>query len=206
MPRPETLVFLPGAAGVTEFWQPLAGQLRHPATREIIAYPGFGNEPTTPEVNSLDDLVARVTARLDRPSALIAQSMGGVIAVRIALARPDLVTHLVLSVTSGGLDMKGFGAADWRDGFAAANPRLPDWFLNDHTDLSPQIADIRQPTLLLWGDDDPLSPVVVGECLHGLLANSRLHVVPGGRHDLGKVHASELAPMVDAHLAIVLQP
>jgi pimeloyl-ACP methyl ester carboxylesterase len=45
-----------------------------------------------------------VVQYIDEPTALIAQSMGGVIAARAALERPDMVTRLVLSVTSGGID------------------------------------------------------------------------------------------------------
>ena len=76
--------------------------------------------------------------------------MGGVIAMRAALDKPALITHLVLTVTSGGLDMAGAGAQDWRTGFAEANPQLPDWFLTFRADLSRDIGRIAQPTLLLW--------------------------------------------------------
>ncbi|KOR18341.1 alpha/beta fold hydrolase, partial [Burkholderia cenocepacia] len=110
------------------------------------------------------------------------------------------VTHLVLTVTSGGLDMAGLGAQDWRAGFAEANPRLPDWFMTFRADLSQDIGRIAQPTLLLWGDDDPISPVAAGRRLLERLPDARLHVVPGGRHDLAAVHAQALAPLVDAHL------
>lgn len=149
MPVPSQLLFLPGASGSTAFWQPLAGMLTHPAERRIVAYPGFGDTPRDPAVDDFDGLVRHVLATVDRPTAVIAQSMGGVIAMRAALDKPDLVTHLVLTVTSGGLDMAGLGAQDWRAGFAEANPRLPDWFMTFRADLSQDIGRIAQPTLLL---------------------------------------------------------
>jgi len=203
VPTPSQLLFLPGASGNTAFWHPVADQLSHPATRVLLGYPGFGATPADPAVNDIDALTQTVIAHLDQPTAIIAQSMGGILAIRAALARPEMVTHLVLSVTSGGVDMHDLGAKDWRDGFADANPTLPDWFLTYHADLSPDISRITQPTLLLWGNADPLSPVAVGERLHTLLPNARLHVVDGGAHDLANAHAAEVVPLVDAHLARV---
>jgi pimeloyl-ACP methyl ester carboxylesterase len=198
MSAPEQLLFLPGASGNQAFWQPLAERLATRATRRVVGYPGFGGEPADPAVTSIDDIVQRVVAMIDRPTALIAQSMGGVIAVRAALEEPQLMTHLVLSVTSGGIDTAALGAQNWRAGDTRA---FPEWFVSYHADLSAELARLTQPALLLWGDNDPLSPVAVGQRLNALLANSTLHVVRGGEHDLASVHAQALAPLVDAHLA-----
>lgn len=126
--------------------------------------------------------------------------MGGVIAAHAALERPDLVTHLVLSVTSGGIDTKALGAKDWRDGFVDANRHLPDWFVSFKSDLTHKLVGIVQPVLLLWGDSDPLSPVAIGQRLLSLLPNAYLHVTSGGNHDLARDHAAQLAPIVEAHL------
>lgn len=197
---PSKLIFLPGARGEPAFWRALGDRLHIEAHKIYFAYPGFGSEPADPAVNSLDDLVQQVIRQIDQPTAIIAQSMGGILAVHAALQKPELVTHLVLSVTSGGVDMDSLGAAQWQAGFAAANPHLPDWFIKHRSDLSEEMKTLHQPTLLLWGDADPISPVAVGERLLGLLPSARLHVVAGGDHDLGHAHAVELAPLVDAHL------
>lgn len=198
---PSRLLFLPGALGRTEFWQPVADRLVHPAEKIHVGWPGFGATPPDPSVSGLDDLVARVVAQIDRPTALIAQSMGGAIAIRAALARPELVTHLVLSVTSGGMDLASFGAEDWRPSYREAHPALPGWFHTYREDLTPRLAQVRMPTLLLWGDTDPISPVGVGRRLASLLPAAELHVFPGADHDLGYTHAHEIAPLIDRHLA-----
>lgn len=200
MNAPTQLLFLPGASGNPAFWQPLADQLEHPAERRFLAYPGFGDEPADPEVENFEDLVRKVVQQIDRPSALIAQSMGGVLALRAALAKPALVTHLVLAVTSGGLDTEALGARDWREEFVAQNPHLPDWFVTLREDLTSELAFVQQPVMLLWGDADPLSPLSVGEKLLELLPNSELDVVSDGGHDLANVHARVLAPLVDDFL------
>lgn len=200
MLSPSQLLFLPGAAGNTGFWRPLADRLETNARKLIVGYPGFGSEPADERIGSIDDLVERIIARIDEPTAIIAQSMGGVIAVRAALAKPHLITHLVLVATSGGIDTKGLGATDWRNGFAESYPSLPDWFMSFRSDLTAELESITQPVLLIWGDADPLSPVAVGRRLLELLPNARLHVVSGGNHDLANVHASDLVTIVDAHL------
>ncbi len=201
MHTPSKLLFLPGASGNTAFWQPLANQLTTDADKAILGYPGFGQEPAVPGIDTFDDLVQRAVDRIDQPTALIAQSMGGVIAIRAALEKPDLVTHLVLAVTSGGLDTRALGARDWRDGFVDANPSFPEWFVSFKADLTHELGKIAQPVLLLWGDADPFSPVAVGQRLLERLPDARLHVVAGGTHDLARDHAQRLAPLVDDHLA-----
>ncbi|RQM47680.1 alpha/beta hydrolase [Paraburkholderia bannensis] len=200
MNAPTQLIFLPGASGDPAFWQPMANALTYEAEHQFLAYPGFGAEPADPDVENFEDLVRRLVQRIDRPTALIAQSMGGVLALRAALAKPALVTHLVLAVTSGGLDMQALGASDWRESFGKENPHLPDWFLTLREDLTGELPYIQQPVMLLWGDEDPISPLSVGEKLLELLPNSELDLVNGGDHDLANAHARVLAPLVDEFL------
>ncbi|VVE73391.1 alpha/beta hydrolase [Pandoraea anapnoica] len=201
MTIPSQLLFLPGASGSTTFWEPLAGRITCNASKSIVGYPGFGGVAPSPDITNFEELVRHVVRRIDQPTAIVAQSMGGVIAIRAALEKQDQVTHLVLSVTSGGLDMANLGAEDWRADFLKTNGTLPDWFVSYSSNLSGELHKIVQPTLLLWGDADPYSPVAVGEKLLMSLPDARLHVVRGGHHDLASVHAAELAPLVNDHLS-----
>jgi len=197
---PSQIFFLPGALGRTQLWEPVASLLSHLAPQRHIGWPGFSSIPSDPLVNSIDDLVGMVVAKINQPTALIAQSMGGAIAVRVALEKPELITHLVLAVTSGGIDVAAFGGKDWRASFHESTPHLPRWFSTYQEDLSAKLPTILIPTLLLWGDSDPISPVCVGERLAFLLPRARLHVVEGGDHDLAETHAAEIAPLIDGLL------
>jgi pimeloyl-ACP methyl ester carboxylesterase len=170
------------------------------ASGSFVAWPGFGGAPADPAVASLDDLVTRVVDQMTGPVDLLAQSMGGVVAVLAALRRPDLVRHLVLSVTSGGVDVAGLGAVDWRPLLLAQTPLLPRWFIDERRDLTPRLGEIRVPVLLLWGDADPFSPVAVGRRLADLFPAAELLVVKGGSHDLVAERADEIAPHIDRHL------
>ena len=194
------LFFMPGASGDTEFWKPVADLLSYPGEQIHFGWPGFGPTPPAPTVNGIDDLVAKVVEKMDGPTALIAQSMGGVISVKAALARPKQVTHLVLSVTSGGIDLSEFDVQDWRAELHAANPSFPLWFSRYNHDLSSALQTIGVPVLLLWGDADPISPIPMGRRLESLFPCSRLHIIEGGNHDLANTHASIVAPLIELHL------
>jgi poly(3-hydroxyoctanoate) depolymerase len=156
VPLPSKLLFLPGTSGNTAFWLPAAGLLTHGGAVVHMGWPGFGPTPPDSNVNGIDDLVSHVLAEVDQPTAVIGQSMGGVVAALVALQRPSLVTHLVLAVTSGGINAASLGAQDWRPEFFASNPSCPRWFGEFTIDLTPRLGSITAPTLLLWGNADPL--------------------------------------------------
>ncbi len=63
----------------------------------------------------------------------------------------------------------------------------------------PFLPLIRQPTLILSGDDDPLIPLVNARLMNSLIPRSRLHVYHGGHLSL-VTEAAELAPVVDDFL------
>ncbi|WP_036553897.1 poly(3-hydroxyalkanoate) depolymerase [Nocardioides insulae] len=61
----------------------------------------------------------------------------------------------------------------------------------------PFLPLLRQPTLILAGDDDPIIPLVNARMMHSLLPRSELHVFPDGH--LGLVtRADELGPLISA--------
>ena len=58
---------------------------------------------------------------------------------------------------------------------------------------------IRQPTLILSGDDDPIIAPVNARMLHRLLPNSELHMFHDGHMGL-LTSAKELAPIIEGFL------
>ena len=139
-------------------------------------------------------------SRIDRPTALIAQSMGGVLAIEATLRIPSLITQLVLFATSGGLDTSKLGAIDWRESVKQDYPDLPDWFTSYSSDLTEKLRSITAPVLLIWGNCDPISPLAVGEALLNSFPNAQLRVIDLGEHDLAHAHVELVAPLIDAHL------
>ncbi len=63
----------------------------------------------------------------------------------------------------------------------------------------PFLSQVRQPTLIVSGDDDPIIPLVNAKIMHRLIPDSQLHVFHGGH--LGLVtEAAELAPVIGQFL------
>jgi pimeloyl-ACP methyl ester carboxylesterase len=193
--------FLPGTGASPDFWKPVGVRLPPEWTTHYFCWPGLGAERPDPTINGYDDLVRLVEARLDGPVDLVAQSMGGMIAVRIALAHPTLVRRLVLSATSGGVDVTAFGAADWRPDYRKLHPEAPAWILDRSVAANLPVERISCPTLLIWGDADPISPLAVGHHLKTRIPNSELRVVAGGNHMFAANKADEVAPLIADHLS-----
>jgi poly(3-hydroxyalkanoate) depolymerase len=64
----------------------------------------------------------------------------------------------------------------------------------------PFLPLIRQPTLIVSGDDDPLIPLANARLMHSLIPRAQLHVFHGGH--LGLVtEAAEVAPVIGRFLA-----
>ncbi|MDX6471700.1 MAG: hypothetical protein QOK22_516 [Gaiellaceae bacterium] len=195
------VIFLPGAAGAAAFWRPVGGLLPAAWEKAYLAWPGLGAEAPDPAVQGFDDLVRLVEAELTDDSSLVAQSMGGIPAVRVASRHPEQVRRLVLVATSGGVDVARFGGADWRDGYKAEHPTAASWVTDERPDHTDDMRAVAAPTLLIWGDSDPISPVAVGEHLASLLPDARLHVVAGGTHSLAVDRARETARLIAEHVA-----
>ncbi|HEV2583405.1 MAG TPA: poly(3-hydroxyalkanoate) depolymerase [Ktedonobacteraceae bacterium] len=64
----------------------------------------------------------------------------------------------------------------------------------------PWLHRLKQPTLILHGDDDPLVPLVNAKIMHRLIYHSKLYIFHDGHLGLG-TSARELAQVVDKFLA-----
>ncbi|WP_262441566.1 alpha/beta fold hydrolase [Acinetobacter sp. WU_MDCI_Abxc222] len=167
---------------------------------KIIGYPGFGDTPESLEVKSFEDLTNYVVDQINEESVIIAQSMGGIFAVAAALKKTHLVKGLVLIATSGGIDLKRFNVQDWREAYRQTFLKYPDWFITTNVNYEEFLSDINIETLLIWGDNDPVSPVQVGQYLNQKFENSMLYVVKNGDHQLAEEHADEVAAQINDYL------
>jgi pimeloyl-ACP methyl ester carboxylesterase len=161
----------------------------------VLGYPGFGDAPADPSLRSLSDLYDALLATLPARFHLVAQSMGNVLALRIAIEHPERVASLVCCAVSGGIDVRALGGAEWRPTFRAEQPLVPSWFLDDTSDFTARLASLG-PTLVLSGDADPLSPVPVGEFLRDRVPSARLEVVTGGTHHMAFDEPDRVAKLI----------
>ena len=190
------LTFVPGAAGLATFWQPVADHLPAAWPRAFVDLPGLGGVPADPAVGSYDDLVEHVAARITQPTVLVGQSMGGYLAMAVALRYPARVSHLVLSVASGGLDMASLGATDWRTDYRESYPQAAAWATDQVPDLSPQLPALAMPLLLVWATRDVISPLAVAHRLTALIPSAACMSIDTDDHWVARAFPAETAAAI----------
>jgi poly(3-hydroxyalkanoate) depolymerase len=135
----------------------------------------------------------------------------------MVLARPSVLAHLMtprryldrayLERVAGDL-YGGSARTDWAAAttlHAGDGPRSTRGYLYQLAAVTgwtgvPFLPWLRQPVLILAGDDDPIIPLANARLMHRLVRDSQLHVYPGGH--LGLItEAAALAPVVDGFLA-----
>lgn len=183
-------------------WRPVARSLPSEWERVFLDWPGLGDQPPDASVQSFDDLVGLVVDAVPGSADLVAHSMGGVVALLLAAKQPKRVKRLVLLATSGGLDMRSLGAEDWRPEYRRDYPRASGWITEPVPDQLELIERVEAPTLLVWGDRDPISPVAVGARLETLLPHARLQVISGGTHSMAVDLPDVVAELIVDHLAL----
>ena len=204
------LVLLHGLAGSHRWWRyviPAFARYRRVVVPELVGFGGSRPAPRQPDMGEMADIVAEWLVRngLERVD-LVGHSMGGEISIHLAASRPERIRRLVL-VSAAGVprDVSATAAARlatelarlraWgRRSFVAtiavdslrAGPftlyRTLRHLLAD--DVRPLLPRVVQPTLLVWGEHDPITPVRDAHVLRNALPNARLFVVAGASHNV----------------------
>ena len=198
-----------------EAWEPTIGELsRHarciaPDTRGT----GWSEPGEAPSMADLvDDLLRVLDAVGVQRCVVAAESIGGIVALNLALRHPDRVAGLCLVATPDGLPPEQAGAwargarADYRSvvrDFAArcldepGTGHLLPWaesvFLGASGEAAarlleavagplPDVAAVRAPTVVLHGEADHVVPLEAGRRLAAAIPGARLVVLPGAGH------------------------
>lgn len=97
-PRPP-MVLIPGTGATADDWQEVAVPLSARRTVHAMSLRGHGQSDWPGEYSvqfMADDVALALEALADEPVDLVGHSLGGLVACRVAAARPDLVHRLVL--------------------------------------------------------------------------------------------------------------
>lgn len=97
----EPVLLVHGLGGAAANWLALAPLLL-PGRRLLVPeLPGHGGSSPLPAAPSLNAYADRLASALEGPAAVIGHSLGGAIALRLAIRRPELVSALVLAGAAG---------------------------------------------------------------------------------------------------------
>jgi pimeloyl-[acyl-carrier protein] methyl ester esterase len=188
--------FIPGAAGLGSFWDPVRQELPGNWRSASFDLPGLGPVPPHTDVQSYAQLADYVARAIERRSVLVGQSMGGYVALELTLRYPQLVSHLVLTVAAGGVDMARHATRDWRPQARIENPGRAAWTLAPVADLAAELHRIEVPVLLIWATRDPISPLGVAEQLAAQLPRARLVTFDSDDHWVARARAAETARFI----------
>jgi pimeloyl-ACP methyl ester carboxylesterase len=202
----DPVVLLHGGLGSSDDLAPQGEALA--ANHRVVAFDrrGHGRTADGPDPFSYaamaDETVAVLESVVGGPAHLVGWSDGGIVALYVALARPDLVRSLVpigANFHHDGLLPEFFelGADDAVTEMLAASyaARSPDgtehwpevfakavdlWRREPNLTVA-DLARITAPVLVLVGDDEPI-PLSHTCALYEALPNGQLAVVPGTSH------------------------
>ncbi|MDP9194935.1 MAG: alpha/beta fold hydrolase [Acidobacteriota bacterium] len=160
----------------------------------------FGTPVILPPFSEVTALLARWLETFGEPVHVAGHSMGGQIAIRLAAERPDLVRSLVLVDAAGmpfhldprphirPLPKPPYGGPGimrvlvpdfLRAGPASVAVASTRVMLGDMREM---MHALRVPTLLVWGENDPLVPLQFGEAMQREIEGSRLVAIPRAAH------------------------
>jgi len=212
MAAPEgSLLLVHGAGQAGRMWKAQATGLSDRYTVVAPDLPGFGGTAGPFTVASAAEHVGALVRQVDPPVFVVGHSLGGVVAMTVAAAMPQLVSRLVIS------------AAPIAPGRSAAwlfkvYRRLP-WFavkaivdVSDRqgwldvvdaivtTDVTPLLPVITTPTLVLCGAKDRMN-LRDSRTLATKIVDAELTIVPGAGHLWPVTMPAEFNRILGAYLA-----
>lgn len=202
------VVLLHGLSGSRRWWRytaPALARRFRVHVPELVGFGGSRGAARQPNVREMAAVVAEWLGLVaDGPLQLVGHSMGGQIALHLAVEQrmPErlvlvgasgLPRPLTLSegarLVAGALPPRRWGSPTFMPTVAVdalrAGPlallRATRYLLSD--DVRPLLPRVSCPTLLIWGELDPLIPLSHGQAMARAIPDSRLVVLADAAHN-----------------------
>ncbi len=205
------LLFIHGAGASPLVWRL---QLLRFKDALVVELPGHSNGTGRHSIEEYSDWVEEYMEKKSiKNPILVGHSMGGAIAITLALRHPDLA-GLVLVGTGARLSVHPEILTKINENYEEACKLIAKWYLSpasdpviaernasemlhvnrsvtygdfvacDKFDRMGDVAKISCKTLIAVGADDKMTPVKYSEHLHEKIANSQLVIIPGAGHSV----------------------
>jgi pimeloyl-ACP methyl ester carboxylesterase len=201
-------VFIHGAGRTPASWGP---QLARFEGALAVALPGHPDGQPLEGTRAMADWVIAEVGEVPGPLVMAGHSLGGAVALEVALARPDLVSGLVLVSTGARLPVPDDAIARIDTDFEAECARMVEqsWLhhepelirrgtgsvismgpeslradyvsARDH-DVRGRLAGLDIPALVVSGEQDPLVPTWLSEELADELPDATMAVITDAAH------------------------
>lgn len=204
-PRP---VFIHGAGRTPASWGP---QLARFEGALAVALPGHPDGAPLMGTRAMADWIIAEVEDVPGPMVMVGHSLGGAVALEVALQRPDLVAALVLVSTGARLPVPDDAIARIDADFEGECARLveqswlhhdadlirrgtnsvismgPDSLRADYLsarehDVRGKLAGISVPSMVMSGESDPLVPTWLSEELADELPGASLAIIAETAH------------------------
>ncbi len=202
----DPVVLVHGLSGSTRWWNRNVPGLAEHYRIYLVNLPGFGalrrSGPRFVLAEATSWLLAWMEAVGMKSANLVGHSMGGYLSLRLAARRPEAVRRLVLvdpaGVPSrrtmlGHLGPLLLSARHARPTFLPVLVRDalyagPFTLLRTARDLLAEdvrddLRRVEAPTLLVWGERDPLIPPSIGDLMRAEIPDSRLLAIERAGHN-----------------------
>ncbi len=169
----EPLVLVHGLGGAAANWLALVPLLLPRRRLLVPELPGHGGSSALPAAPSLDTYADRLGLLLNQegaaPAPVVGHSLGGAVALRLAIRRPEAVSALVLAGAAG----ISSGARYARYALAITGIVKPGRKIAPHRRRVARSAFLKRVVFGRWGASDP--PALPDELVEAFLAGTARH-------------------------------
>lgn len=177
-------------------------------------------------INWLRDIVDKEKDKV----ILIGHSNGGRIAINFAIKYPEKISKLILIDSAGiyhnelplalkrvifktlakfvaqalgqarllrNLFYKIIGESDYNNASLSMKQTMINLM---NSDKSLKIGNIQTPTLIIWGEEDKITPLSDGIIMNKLIKNSKLEIIENARHAPQFTHPNQVAEIIFSNL------